>query len=162
GDPRRTPRREAGRGPRQPGGTGPRRGLRRRAAHPAGHPGPELRAVRGRRRPARRAALRLHVGQRDPAGRTGDPRAADHTPGDPGGAELMTLVVTGASGFLGWHTRVLARALGMGGDVADLTDPDRLVASLDGADRVVHLAGVNRGVVHLAGVNRGGVNGGDG
>jgi UDP-2-acetamido-2,6-beta-L-arabino-hexul-4-ose reductase len=62
----------------------------------------------------------------------------------------MTLVVlTGARGFLGWHARVLARTLGWSEPVvaerADLHDPDRLAALVDGADRVVHLAGANRG-----------------
>jgi UDP-2-acetamido-2,6-beta-L-arabino-hexul-4-ose reductase len=56
-----------------------------------------------------------------------------------------SLVVTGATGFLGWHVRVLARALGCDKPVLvsrdDLADP----RWFDGADRVVHLAGVNRG-----------------
>ncbi|GIJ51678.1 epimerase [Virgisporangium aliadipatigenens] len=57
--------------------------------------------------------------------------------------------ITGGSGFLGWHTRVLARALGWPEPVvlqrADLVDPDRLAALLTGVDLVVHVAGVNRG-----------------
>jgi UDP-2-acetamido-2,6-beta-L-arabino-hexul-4-ose reductase len=53
----------------------------------------------------------------------------------------MRVVMTGASGFLGWHTRVLARTLP---DVSVAAVPD-----LDGADRVLHLAGVNRGNVQL-------------
>jgi UDP-2-acetamido-2,6-beta-L-arabino-hexul-4-ose reductase len=55
------------------------------------------------------------------------------------------IVLSGGSGFLGWHTRVLARALG-------LPAPDRLTRNdvavsekIDGADRVLHVAGVNRG-----------------
>jgi UDP-2-acetamido-2,6-beta-L-arabino-hexul-4-ose reductase len=63
-----------------------------------------------------------------------------------------TLVLTGAQGFLGWHVRVLARALGLPepllADRDALADPGRLAALLDGADRVVHLAGVNRGEPH--------------
>ena len=58
----------------------------------------------------------------------------------------MSVVITGAHGFLGWHVRVVAHAnslvvphpLGRG-------DEDRLVTCVDGADRVVHLAGGNRG-----------------
>lgn len=57
--------------------------------------------------------------------------------------------MTGASGFLGWHVRVLAHALGWPEPVvvtrADLADPAQLSRRLDGADRVLHLAGVNRG-----------------
>jgi UDP-2-acetamido-2,6-beta-L-arabino-hexul-4-ose reductase len=60
-----------------------------------------------------------------------------------------SLVLTGSGGFLGWHVRVLARALGLAEPAvvrrADLADPGRLAGILSGADRVVHLAGVNRG-----------------
>ncbi|GAA1820815.1 NAD-dependent epimerase/dehydratase family protein [Luedemannella flava] len=60
----------------------------------------------------------------------------------------MRLAVTGAGGFLGWHVRVLARALGWPEPVAvaraELADPAAVAARLDGADRLVHLAGVNR------------------
>lgn len=59
------------------------------------------------------------------------------------------LVLTGASGFLGWHVQVLARALGMPEPVLVdrqmLAKPERLASALDGADRIVHIAGVNRG-----------------
>jgi UDP-2-acetamido-2,6-beta-L-arabino-hexul-4-ose reductase len=59
------------------------------------------------------------------------------------------LIITGATGFLGWHVRVLARALGRADPVLigrrELADPDRLAGTLDGADRVLHLAGINRG-----------------
>jgi UDP-2-acetamido-2,6-beta-L-arabino-hexul-4-ose reductase len=59
------------------------------------------------------------------------------------------IVVTGGEGFLGWHVRVLARALGRPDPAilgrGDLDQPDRLAVTVDGADRVVHLAGVNRG-----------------
>jgi UDP-2-acetamido-2,6-beta-L-arabino-hexul-4-ose reductase len=59
------------------------------------------------------------------------------------------IAVTGAGGFLGWHTRVLARALGLPDPVpaGRLDAPDVLASRLDGAERVVHLAGVNRGDV---------------
>jgi len=60
-----------------------------------------------------------------------------------------SVVLTGASGFLGWHVRVMARALALPDPIvvrrADLIEPDRLAAKLDGADRVLHLAGANRG-----------------
>jgi UDP-2-acetamido-2,6-beta-L-arabino-hexul-4-ose reductase len=59
------------------------------------------------------------------------------------------IVLTGGDGFLGWHLRVLARALKLPApilaDRAALADPLKLARLLDGADRVVHLAGVNRG-----------------
>lgn len=59
------------------------------------------------------------------------------------------LVLTGANGFLGWHVRVLARALRMPEPVLVdrqmLTQPERLAGVLNGADRIVHIAGVNRG-----------------
>jgi UDP-2-acetamido-2,6-beta-L-arabino-hexul-4-ose reductase len=61
-----------------------------------------------------------------------------------------SVVLTGASGFLGWHVRVLARALGRPDPTlvprAVLQDADRLAGLLSGADRVLHVAGVNRGV----------------
>ncbi|SCL48359.1 UDP-2-acetamido-2,6-beta-L-arabino-hexul-4-ose reductase [Micromonospora citrea] len=62
---------------------------------------------------------------------------------------MLRLAVTGAGGFLGWHVRVLLRVLGWPEPVvvtrADLADPERVAAKVDGADRVLHLAGVNRG-----------------
>jgi|HigsolmetaAR206D_1030411.scaffolds.fasta_scaffold00337_6 dTDP-4-dehydrorhamnose 3,5-epimerase and related enzymes len=61
----------------------------------------------------------------------------------------MRLALTGASGFLGWHVRVLLRALGWPEPVvltrAELADPPALAARLAGVDRLLHLAGVNRG-----------------
>jgi UDP-2-acetamido-2,6-beta-L-arabino-hexul-4-ose reductase len=58
------------------------------------------------------------------------------------------LVLTGGNGFLGWHVRVLARALGMADPVlvtrADLAHADRLAGMLSGADRVLHVAGNSR------------------
>ncbi|MFI7551061.1 NAD-dependent epimerase/dehydratase family protein [Micromonospora sediminimaris] len=62
---------------------------------------------------------------------------------------MLSLAITGGGGFLGWHTRVLARALGWPEPVlltrADLADPVVLAAKVAGVDRVLHLAGVNRG-----------------
>ncbi|MGC4820227.1 NAD-dependent epimerase/dehydratase family protein [Micromonospora sp. DT63] len=62
---------------------------------------------------------------------------------------MLRLAVTGAGGFLGWHVRVLLRALDWPEPVvltrADLTDPDVVAAKVAGVDRVLHLAGVNRG-----------------
>jgi UDP-2-acetamido-2,6-beta-L-arabino-hexul-4-ose reductase len=59
------------------------------------------------------------------------------------------LVITGGIGFLGWHVRVLARALGLPApllvDREDFAEPARLAEVIEGADRVVHLAGLNRG-----------------
>lgn len=59
------------------------------------------------------------------------------------------VVITGGEGFLGWHVRVVARALRLPDPVLigrdNLAEPDRLASLLNGADRVLHLAGVNRG-----------------
>ncbi|HEV7826631.1 MAG TPA: NAD-dependent epimerase/dehydratase family protein [Mycobacteriales bacterium] len=66
----------------------------------------------------------------------------------------MTLVVTGADGFLGWHTRVLAHARGLAPVVGVCRGGD--LDGVDGADRVVHIAGVNRGgPAEIAGGNLG-------
>jgi UDP-2-acetamido-2,6-beta-L-arabino-hexul-4-ose reductase len=65
---------------------------------------------------------------------------------------ITPLVLTGADGFLGWHVRVLARALGLPEPIiADrdaLASPARLADLLNRADRVIHMAGVNRGEPH--------------
>ncbi|RLP94446.1 NAD-dependent epimerase/dehydratase family protein [Micromonospora sp. CV4] len=63
---------------------------------------------------------------------------------------MLRLAVTGAGGFLGWHVRVLLRALGWPEPIVltrgDLADPRLVAAKLTGGvDRVLHLAGVNRG-----------------
>ncbi|MEV4656124.1 NAD-dependent epimerase/dehydratase family protein [Micromonospora sp. NPDC049301] len=62
---------------------------------------------------------------------------------------MLRLAVTGAGGFLGWHVRVLLRALGWPEPTvltrADLADPGMVAAKVSGVDRVLHLAGVNRG-----------------
>ncbi|GIJ77669.1 UDP-2-acetamido-2,6-beta-L-arabino-hexul-4-ose reductase [Micromonospora phaseoli] len=62
---------------------------------------------------------------------------------------MLRLAITGAGGFLGWHVRVLLRALGWPEPVRitahDLTDPATVADRVTGVDRVLHLAGVNRG-----------------
>ncbi|WP_434743549.1 polysaccharide biosynthesis C-terminal domain-containing protein [Micromonospora sp. SH-82] len=62
---------------------------------------------------------------------------------------MLRLALTGGRGFLGWHVRVLARALGWPEPVLvdrdDLRDEVATAAKLAGVDRVLHLAGVNRG-----------------
>lgn len=57
----------------------------------------------------------------------------------------MRVVVTGADGFLGWHTRVRLRAL-TGHEVVPVSRHawPRLEELVAGADAVLHLAGVNR------------------
>jgi UDP-2-acetamido-2,6-beta-L-arabino-hexul-4-ose reductase len=64
------------------------------------------------------------------------------------GTSTGSLVLTGGTGFLGWHVRVLARALGMADPTlvtrADLAHADRLAGMLSGADRVMHVAGDSR------------------
>lgn len=63
-----------------------------------------------------------------------------------------SLAVTGAGGFLGWHTRLRARAQGtdqvtavrLGVDAG----ADTIAKAISGADRLLHLAGVNRGTPH--------------
>ncbi|MEU3453724.1 capsular biosynthesis protein [Micromonospora sp. NPDC006766] len=62
---------------------------------------------------------------------------------------MLRLALTGAEGFLGWHVRVLLRALGWPEPTiitrADLADPRVVGTKVSGVDRVLHLAGVNRG-----------------
>lgn len=58
----------------------------------------------------------------------------------------MRVLVTGAAGFLGWHTRVRLHALTRHEVVAvDRPEWPHLDHHLAGADAVLHLAGVNRG-----------------
>ncbi|MET8201881.1 polysaccharide biosynthesis C-terminal domain-containing protein [Micromonospora taraxaci] len=62
---------------------------------------------------------------------------------------MLKVAVSGAGGFLGWHVRVLLRALGWPQPIVlsrgDLADPDMVARKVAGVDRVLHLAGVNRG-----------------
>ncbi|WP_433550034.1 NAD-dependent epimerase/dehydratase family protein [Micromonospora zamorensis] len=62
---------------------------------------------------------------------------------------MLSLALTGAGGFLGWHVRVLLHALGWPEPTvltrADLTDPAVVARKVARVDRVLHLAGVNRG-----------------
>jgi UDP-2-acetamido-2,6-beta-L-arabino-hexul-4-ose reductase len=60
----------------------------------------------------------------------------------------VRIAITGAAGFLGWHTACRLRALS-GVDAVPIrrqeyADPQRLASALDGVDVVLHLAGVNR------------------
>ena len=58
----------------------------------------------------------------------------------------MKIVLTGAHGFLGWHTRVRMHALTDHEVVPVGRDNlDDLPALCEGADAVIHIAGVNRG-----------------
>jgi UDP-2-acetamido-2,6-beta-L-arabino-hexul-4-ose reductase len=61
---------------------------------------------------------------------------------------MTALALTGADGFLGWHTQVLART---GPPIQvrpirrqDMADPRRLARQVGGAEHVIHIAGVNR------------------
>ncbi len=68
----------------------------------------------------------------------------------PGAGAGSATAIVGASGFLGWHLRVLMRATGLPParlvTRADLAGPpERLAAVLDGTGRVFHLAGICRG-----------------
>ncbi|MGO4340873.1 polysaccharide biosynthesis C-terminal domain-containing protein [Pedococcus sp. 2YAF34] len=58
----------------------------------------------------------------------------------------MKIVLTGAAGFLGWHTRVRLAAL-TDHEVVPLTRDNwsNLAAEVQAADAVIHIAGVNRG-----------------
>jgi UDP-2-acetamido-2,6-beta-L-arabino-hexul-4-ose reductase len=58
----------------------------------------------------------------------------------------VKVLVTGATGFLGWHTRVRLRAL-TGHEVVavDRADWADLRAHIRGASAILHIAGVNRG-----------------
>ncbi len=58
----------------------------------------------------------------------------------------MKVLLTGADGFLGWHTRLRLRALG-GHEVVPVTRDtwSELGSLVRGVDAVIHVAGVNRG-----------------
>jgi UDP-2-acetamido-2,6-beta-L-arabino-hexul-4-ose reductase len=59
------------------------------------------------------------------------------------------VAITGAAGFLGWHTRVVAHADGRFEvrpiDRQIMADPVTLAAAVEDVDHLVHLAGINRG-----------------
>lgn len=62
----------------------------------------------------------------------------------------MRLLVTGAAGFLGWHTRVRAATLGIDTIPIDHagfggSELESALAKLGSEDAVLHLAGINRG-----------------
>jgi UDP-2-acetamido-2,6-beta-L-arabino-hexul-4-ose reductase len=60
----------------------------------------------------------------------------------------VKLAITGADGFLGWHLRCRAFALGIECVPVRRTamaDPDRLIGLIRDCDVVLHCAGVNRG-----------------
>jgi UDP-2-acetamido-2,6-beta-L-arabino-hexul-4-ose reductase len=61
---------------------------------------------------------------------------------------MTRVAVTGAGGFLGWHTRSALLETGVGADGVRLGDAfvaDDARAAVDGSSRAVHIAGVNRG-----------------
>ncbi|HZK04752.1 MAG TPA: NAD-dependent epimerase/dehydratase family protein [Actinomycetaceae bacterium] len=60
---------------------------------------------------------------------------------------MTRIALTGADGFLGWHTRCALRETEVAaGNIAVGNDFDAATANraVDGADRLIHLAGVNR------------------
>lgn len=60
----------------------------------------------------------------------------------------MKLALTGAGGFLGWHTRILAFARGIKEvetiKLGDHFDLQSVTSAVESVDRLVHLAGINR------------------
>ena len=61
---------------------------------------------------------------------------------------MKPVAMTGADGFLGWHTRVALRAENADATqipVGNYFEPDQALATIDGSPRLIHLAGVNRG-----------------
>jgi len=61
---------------------------------------------------------------------------------------MTRTVLTGAGGFLGWHTRAALRERGdevLTVPLGSAFDLARATAAVDGADLLIHLAGVNRG-----------------
>src|SRR5699024_3507646 len=75
-------------------------------------------------------------------------RADPKSPGDAGcpqGPALMKIILTGASGFLGWHTRLRLHAL-TEHEVVPVTRASwpALPQLITDADALIHIAGVNR------------------
>jgi UDP-2-acetamido-2,6-beta-L-arabino-hexul-4-ose reductase len=62
----------------------------------------------------------------------------------------VRILLTGAAGFLGWHTRVRLRAL-TDHEVVSVTRANwlELPELMDGADTVIHVAGINRGTADV-------------
>ena len=61
---------------------------------------------------------------------------------------MARVALTGANGFLGWHTRAALQEAGAGIHaiaVGDAFNREAAAAAMTGASRLIHLAGVNRG-----------------
>ena len=61
---------------------------------------------------------------------------------------MAHVAITGANGFLGWHTRAALLESGTGSvgiELGERFDLGRAVEALEGASRLLHIAGVNRG-----------------
>lgn len=58
-----------------------------------------------------------------------------------------TVSMSGANGFLGWHTRAALQGTGTSNAIplGDKFDLDAAVSAIDGTQRLIHIAGVNRG-----------------
>lgn len=61
----------------------------------------------------------------------------------------MTVSMTGAGGFLGWHTRAYLHSIGerdvKSFSVGEAFELDTAASALTGADKLILLAGINRG-----------------
>lgn len=63
------------------------------------------------------------------------------------GNEQRKVALTGAAGFLGWHTRAVLHELATPAQairVGATFDPDQARLAVDGANRLIHIAGINR------------------
>ena len=60
---------------------------------------------------------------------------------------MTAVALTGANGFLGWHTRAALResSTSRSFPVGDAFDSEAASAAINGAPRLIHIAGVNRG-----------------
>lgn len=60
---------------------------------------------------------------------------------------MTAVALTGANGFVGWHTRAALRESGSSRSIAvgDGFDVEAACAAIDGTSRLIHIAGVNRG-----------------